>query len=296
MSPRHGLVAIFIAMVWGVNFVVLDYGLREFPPLLLAALRFAVVGAFAPFLPRPRAGLALVVTVGMVLFAFQFGLLFSGMAAGVPAGLAAVALQVQAPLSLLLGAWLLREHPSARQVAGTCVALLGIILLVEPAQGGPPLLGLALIFGAGLSWAVGNLILRRIEAPDMMGLVAWISLVPPLPLLALSSWIDGPATIHRALSEASWAGLGSVLYVALGATLFAYGVWGRLLRIYSAATVAPFSILALPFAILSAFLLLGEQLSAAQMVASALVLAGLSLVALPPSRRRAFSMPCMETG
>jgi O-acetylserine/cysteine efflux transporter len=295
MSPRHGLLAVIIALIWGVNFVVIDYGLREFPPLLLAAMRFAIVGAFAPFLPRPRARLTLIIAAGMVLFALQFGLLFAGMAAGLPVGLAAVVLQVQAPVSLAIGAWLLRERPSTRQIAGTCMALTGMALLAEPQQAGTPLLGFVLVLGAGISWAIGNLFLRRIDAPSVAGLVAWLSLVPPLPLLGLSLAIDGPGSFVTASSGASWVGVGSLLYVAVGATLLAYTVWGRLLRIYPTAMVAPFSILALPFALLSSSLWLGERLSAIQLFAAMLVLGGLIYLALPRRRRNALTLVIRET-
>jgi O-acetylserine/cysteine efflux transporter len=283
MSLRHGLLAVFMAAIWGLNFVVIDYALREFPPLLLAAMRFAIVGVFALFLPRPRARLSLLIAAGLVLFALQFGLLFAGMAVGMSAGLAAVVLQIQAPVSLGIGAWLLRERPSRRQIAGTCMALAGMALLAGPQQIGTPLVGFMLVLGAGVSWAIGNLFLRRIDTPSVGGLIAWLSLVPPLPLLTASLAIDGPGSFSTALSAASWVGIGSVLYVAVGATLLAYTVWGRLLRIYPTATVAPFSILALPFALLSSSLWLGERLSAMQLLAAMLVLCGLLHLAL---RRR----------
>jgi O-acetylserine/cysteine efflux transporter len=35
--------AVAVAVVWGLNFVVIDAGLKVFPPLLFVALRFAVV-------------------------------------------------------------------------------------------------------------------------------------------------------------------------------------------------------------------------------------------------------------
>jgi O-acetylserine/cysteine efflux transporter len=43
MPTRHLLLALAVALVWGINFVVIDVGLGSFPPLLFAALRFAVV-------------------------------------------------------------------------------------------------------------------------------------------------------------------------------------------------------------------------------------------------------------
>ena len=51
---RHLLLALAIVAVWGTNFVVIKQALLHLPPILFAALRFAL--AFLPaalFLPRP---------------------------------------------------------------------------------------------------------------------------------------------------------------------------------------------------------------------------------------------------
>ncbi|MGZ2914922.1 O-acetylserine/cysteine exporter, partial [Pseudomonas aeruginosa] len=66
-------------------------GLNHFPPLLLTALRFAVAALPVFFVPRPDLGAARLVAVGLFLFVGQFVFLFSGMAAGLPAGLASIA-------------------------------------------------------------------------------------------------------------------------------------------------------------------------------------------------------------
>jgi O-acetylserine/cysteine efflux transporter len=43
IRPRHVLLGITVAAIWGFNFVVIRWGLQSFPPLLLATLRFLVV-------------------------------------------------------------------------------------------------------------------------------------------------------------------------------------------------------------------------------------------------------------
>ena len=44
-----------------------------------------------------------------------------------------------------------------------------------------------------VSFAIGNLLLRRAQGVPMFDLFAWLCLVPPLPLLALALVADGPA-------------------------------------------------------------------------------------------------------
>ena len=119
MTRRDILIATVVAAVWGLNFVVIEVGLRELPPLLFAALRFTLVAFPAVLLVgRPRVPARLVALVGLFLGVGQFGLLFVGMDLGVPAGLASLVLQCQAMFTLGLAAMVLGERPTARQLAG----------------------------------------------------------------------------------------------------------------------------------------------------------------------------------
>jgi O-acetylserine/cysteine efflux transporter len=42
MRPAHTAVAVLVAAIWGLNFVVIEVGLDDFPPLLLSALRYTL--------------------------------------------------------------------------------------------------------------------------------------------------------------------------------------------------------------------------------------------------------------
>ena len=79
MPARHNALAVLIAAVWGVNFVVIHAGLQHFPPLLFSALRWYWV-----------------VAIGGSLGVLSFGLLFVGIDQGMPAGLSSLVLQSQA--------------------------------------------------------------------------------------------------------------------------------------------------------------------------------------------------------
>ena len=87
MSTRDILLALFVALLWGFNFVVMKVGVGELPPLLLAALRFFL--AAVPFVfiwPRPDVPWRLIVAFGLLFGVVKFGLLFWAMRAGMPAG------------------------------------------------------------------------------------------------------------------------------------------------------------------------------------------------------------------
>ena len=285
MKPHHIVLALLVAAIWGINFTVIVIGLGSFPPLLLAALRFVIAALPALVLPRPNVPWPRLVAIGATLFLGQFAFLFTGMAVGMPAGLASVTLQAQAFLTILIASVALRERPTPRQIAGTLVALVGL-LVIAGTVGGPDFsaLGLGLCLAAALCWAVGNVLLRGTGKLDMLSLVAWISLIPPIPLFALSLLLDGPETVGQALLALNWSGVWAVLYISVLSTTLGFGIWGWLLKQYPAATVAPFSLLVPIFGAASAAIVLGERFGPARMTGMALIIAGLVIVVVPLKR------------
>ena len=103
MPLRHRALAVLVAVIWGVNFVITDVALRDVPPLTLTALRFAASALpLIFFVPRPTAKIRYVIAYGFVFGCLKFGPLYVAMAHGMPAGLASLVLQAQALFSVLL--------------------------------------------------------------------------------------------------------------------------------------------------------------------------------------------------
>ncbi|MEJ3742593.1 EamA family transporter [Actinomycetes bacterium KLBMP 9797] len=287
MRTSHRLQALLVAAIWGVNFVAIDVGLRDLPPLVLTALRF--VAAAVPlvlFVPRPAAKLRYVVGYGLVLGVLKFGMLFTAMASGMAAGLASLVLQAQALVSVLLAAALLRERPSRHQVAGVVVGSAGIAVLAVSSGGHATVVGFALTLGAAMSWAAANIVVRASGETRPVSLLIWSSLVPPIPLLGLAGVVDGPRAVFDALAGLSWSAVLAVGYVAYVSTLVGFGLWNRLIAEHSVARVAPFSLLVPVFGLTAAWLVLGERMTAIELLAAAIVLIGLALVvrSAPPAR------------
>ncbi|MFI0484269.1 EamA family transporter [Actinomadura sp. 9N215] len=292
MRSRHVLLATLIAALWGFNFVPIHRALDDVSPLLMAALRFVLAAVPAVFfVRRPPVPARWLVLVGVPLGVGQFGLLFLGMDMGMPAGLASVVLQVQAIFTALFAGLLLRERLGVRQVAGMAVAFGGVTLLgVAQSEGGSPVGAFLVCLLAAASWGLANIGMRRMnQAADgpiePFGFMVWVSLVPPLPLLALSLIFEGPGAVPDAARDLSLAGLGSMAYIAYISTLFGFGVWGWLMRRYEASTVAMYSLLVPPFGLLSAGLLLGEHVDAVRLAGAALIIAGVAAGSVRPRPR-----------
>jgi O-acetylserine/cysteine efflux transporter len=283
MPARHALLAVAVAVVWGVNFVIIHVGLADFPPLLFVALRFVLVAFPAVFfLRRPAVPLGLVVGVGVFMCTGQFALLFVAMDQGLPAGLASLVLQMQVLFTIAFAVALLGERPSRTQVAGALLALGGMAVIGVGRGGSVPLGALALSIAAAASWGVGNICTRRAQAEDPLALLVWASLIPPLPLAALSLALGEGAPSRGA------GGVLAVLYVVVGSTFFGFGAWAWLMRRHPASRVVPFALLVPPVGIASAWVALGEQPNTAELIGAGIVLLGLAVAtsAVTTSSRR----------
>jgi O-acetylserine/cysteine efflux transporter len=288
MSARRTALAVLVAVVWGVNFVVIHAGLQHFPPLLFCALRFTLVAIPAVFfVRRPRVPWRWVVAVGASLGVAKFGMLFVGMDQGMPAGLSSLVLQIQVIFTVAFAAIALGERPTATQLAGGAVALAGLAIIATDRAGSAPILPFLLVIGAASAWGVANVCTRVAQPPDGLALMVWASLVAPLPLLGLSLAFEGPHEISSALSGIDLGGIGALAYIVGPSTLFGFAAWSGLLRRYPAATVAPFTLLAPVFGIAAAALFLGERPSAAELAGGVVVIAGL-LYGLRPRSQRSY--------
>lgn len=278
MPTRHALLAVCVAVVWGINFVVIHVGLESFPPLLFAALRFALTAVPAVLLVGPpRVSWWAVVGVGMFLSAGQFGILFVAIDVGLPAGLASLVLQLQAVFTIGLAVVILGERPGRTQILGAACALGGIGIIAAGRSAGVPLLGLALCIVAAASWGVGNVITRRARPPAPIALLVWSSLIPPLPLAGLSLATEGLGAWGDALSGLDATGLLALAYVVGASSFFGFGAWTWLLGHHEASRVAPFTLLVPVVGIAAAWLALDERPGALELLGAAVVLLGLGL-------------------
>ncbi|OYX06783.1 MAG: hypothetical protein B7Z15_16150 [Rhizobiales bacterium 32-66-8] len=273
MAPQHIALAVIVAALWGFNFVVIKVGLDHYPPFLLTFMRFAIACLPVLFIPRPRISTGKLVVIGMVWF-------FADPTMDILPTIWFVA----------IAALWQREMPSGRQIAGMTVAFCGLTVIAltiggSTGAGEITMLGLLLCLASALSWATGNVMVRVTGGKvDMTSLVIWGCLVPLVPAFLMSLLFEGWPLIVSSITSVHWAGVGAIFYLAIAATWVGFGIWGKLLKIYPAAQVAPFSMLVPVFGTLSAVLVLGERFSPQRLVGMALVVTGLLVVSLPMPR------------
>ncbi len=291
LSGRDLAAALAVVVIWGVNFVAMKFGLRDFTPFQLGTARFVFAALpLVLFIRPPAVRWHWVVLYGLCQGVGQFGLLFLALKIGMTAALASVLLQTQLFFTALFGFVLLHERASRQLQAGMVLAALGLACFawnyVSPAgadAGDTSLAGFLLTLAAAMMWALSNIVARHVQKVagnySATAFVLWSSLVAVPPFMALAYVFDPEALRWQWLhaSVGSWL---SVAYLGWMATLLGYSLWTGLLKRHPANRVAPFG-LGVPIVGLSAgMLVLDEVITPWQWGGIAFVVAALACVLL----------------
>jgi O-acetylserine/cysteine efflux transporter len=289
MPLTHFLLALAVVFVWGTNFVVIRLGLDAFAPYTFAALRYTFSCLpFVFFIRRPAMAWSKLAAFGLLIGVGQFGLLFWAMRSDISPGLASLVIQSQVFFTIGLSALVYRERLKALQWPAFGLALGGLAIVAAHVSTGTGVtaFGIALVLGAAVAWAGGNLVARSAGKVDALGFMVWSSPFAEVPLWAISLAQDGPGPVAQSLAGAGALAWVAVAWQAIGNTLFGYGVWNWLLVRHSAATVTPTALLVPVFGMAASALALHEGLPAWKLGAALLVMAGLA-TNLVATRRKA---------
>jgi O-acetylserine/cysteine efflux transporter len=246
MKPADVCIAVLVAVIWGLAFVASRIALDEFSPELMTTLRFAIAALPCLFVRKPGVSWLLLIAISFTLFLGQFLAQAFAIADGVPVGLSSVIVQSQALFTIGFAAILFGERPTRMQTIGIGIATVGLLMICGTVGYDFSVGAFAIVMICPISFAIGNLLLRRAQDVRMFDLFAWLCLIAAVPLFALTLFTNGPEPTWHALSHMSLTGL--VCMICLGgiSTSIAYWLWGRLLRDYPAAQVVPFALL-VPF-------------------------------------------------
>lgn len=280
MSFKDSLIGLLIIIIWGVNFLAIAWGLDGLPPLLMGALRFALVFSVGfLFVKKPNIPFKWMFAYAMVISFGQFAFLFSAMSLGMPAGLASLVLQSQALFTLIFAALLLKEQVRFAQLLAMLVAGVGLYVIASTGEDSSmTLIGFVLTIIGASSWALGNIVNRIINNRGFkpgIDLVIWSAWIPVIPFVISSYIIEGPDLIISSIMDFSWVSFLALLYLAIAASIAGYGLWSYLLGKYPAAQVAPLTLGVPIVGITASALFLNETISTTQWLGSGFVLLGL---------------------
>ena len=288
MKKSDLFIALLIVTIWGANFTVIKLGLGDIPPMLLAGLRylFATFPAIF-FIKRPQVSWKYLALYALTVGIGQFSCLFYAIKIGMPAGIASIILQAQPFFTVIFYALLFKERILRVQILGFCCAFIGLYLIGADISGTPiDSSAFILTILAACFWSISNLVVhfsclaatKNQQKVDMLGLVVWSSLLLPVPFSLLALIFNTPADLLSVLTNLSRSSFYTVLYLALGATVFACGLWNMLLGKYSPSKIAPLSLLVPVTGLITANLVLDEQLSLVQAIGGLIIILALLIL------------------
>lgn len=262
MNAKDYLILSGVVLIWGVNFLSMKIGLNDLPPLMLGMVRFVLILLPAIFFfKKPNVSWVYLILYGLTISFGQFSLMFLALSWQFPTGLSAIILQAQVFLTVLFAHLFLKEAVKPNHLVGMMCAGVGLALIgVGQYQGGFSLMGILPVLGASLSWALGNIIVKKIGQVNPLSLVIWGNISSLVAFSVFSLGVYGVNGILTQLNNISLHGILAVMFLAYGASYVGYTGWGYLLARHSASKVTPFIMLVPVIALVVGFLVLKETL------------------------------------
>lgn len=278
MPFPHFILGVLTALIWGTNFVAIKMSYEIFTPFWLVTTRFFL--SFFPFilfLPRPKTPWTKLLTIAIVMWLGQFLFTFCAIYQGVPAGLAAVLLQINVMLTALLSWIFFKQKLTKRGLLSLVISGTSIILIAVQMTSSSNWLGYLFVLLAAICIAVGNLSLKTSPNENIFSVITWSSLLAFIPSFGLAFYFDGWPRFITICHSLTIKTCGSVLFTSYFSTIVANFMWVFLMRHYEATKVAPFTLLVPIFALTGSTFYLNEPMTLTLWIACLLVMGGLSL-------------------
>lgn len=277
---RGAIYGIAAAAIWGGQYVVADVVLKTIPPFTLLSIRL-LMGALvlAPFALRfrpTRREIAQMLAVGFVGFGISVGAQFVG--TDLSSAINGTLITSASPAFILLfAALILRERLTAQRIAAVALATVGVIVIVDPAQanfGAETVRGDAAFAFAAVTWGLYSVLVRKISGRLDTLLITFFALVGGLLLTLPAAALELP---ERPVGEITPGIVLGILFLGVVSTSGAMWLWNRAFALVDASVASLFFFAQPLVGTLLSVLLLGQQMTAALWVGSALIAGGVLL-------------------
>jgi O-acetylserine/cysteine efflux transporter len=286
MSPRDLILVLVVVVAWAVNFLTSALAMREIPPFLFTALRFALLAVPMVWLvKRPAPGqwprlMAVCLCIGVL----HFGLSFTALKLSGDLSSPAIVMQSYVPMTTLLAWWWLGERFAWRTGLAIAISFAGVLVLgFDPMVLDHPM-SLVLMLVSAAFLAVGTVLMKGLRGMDVYSQQGWTAVFSVLPLLAISAWLE-PGALTR-LPEVSWVAWTGAIYAAFVSSLLGHGLYYVLVQRYPVAQVTPWLLLVPVLAIGLGIAFWGDRPGPRLLLGGAMVLGGVLLIALRALRRQ----------
>ncbi|HTO93092.1 MAG TPA: EamA family transporter [Bacteroidota bacterium] len=290
-----------VYVIWGSTYLAIRFGVATIPPFVMAGTRFAVAGGLlygwarlrgAPA-PVPREWFSAAVVGVLLLFIANGGVTWAEQR--VPSGIAAL-LAATVPLWMVVLDWTLHggARPRPGTIAGLAAGLIGVVLLVGPAQFFGPekldMVGITVLLFASVSWAVGSLYSRKAVLPASPLLATSMEMLSGAAALYTLALLTGEfSTFHpETVTAKSWLAVG---YLATFGSIIGFSAYVWLLRVAHASRVSTYAYVNPVIALLLGWALAGEAFTPQMLVAAGVIILGVVLIITSQSRNDSPARP-----
>ena len=283
-----------IYFVWGSTFLAIRVGVREVPPLILAAMRFFVAGivlygwmiARGERSPSGREWRSATL-LGLVIFVLDYGLLFWA-EQRVPSGIAAVMLAlIPAFMALSEIIFLRTQTLTVRLLVALLIGIGGVVVLMSRSLnlGGAPIdkRGAAALIFASMSWSVASALTRKLTLPKSKVMSSGAQMLAGGVLLAVTAAALGEfRNFHPwSVSREVWFAL---LYLIVAGSIVGFTAYVWLIHHESPTKVGTYAYVNPIVAVLVGYFLGGEALSLRTILGTLFVL--ISVVVITTTRAK----------
>ena len=289
-----------IYLVWGSTFLAIRIGVREVPPFLLAAMRFAIAGlviygwmmARGEGSPSGRQWMSALL-LALLIFVGDYGLLFWA-EQRVPSGIAAV-MMATIPVFMALSEiiFLQTQRLTIRLALALLVGIGGVAVLMSRSLslGGAPIdtAGAIALIIAAICWAIASALTRKLQLPPSKVMSSGAQMLTGGVLLALTSAALGEfRDFHpRAVSVAAWL---SLLYLIVARSIIAFTAYVWLIHHESPTKVGTYAYVNPVVAVLLVYFLGGETLGMRTILGTLLVLISVVVITTMPAKKPAATL------
>ncbi len=286
MGLRTAVALATVYVVWGSTYLGIVVAIRDLPPFLMLSIRFVIAGALlygwaafrgakAPTMIQWRAA---VVTGGGLLLIGTGGVAWA--VQHVDSGVVALVVAVM-PLWLAL---LDRKRLSPLALMGLGLGFGGVALLVGPGAGFS-FAAIVVVF-TSLAWAAASLYSRDAAQPSNALQGAGMQMLAGGALLGVVGLATGELTRVHTPSAASVA---AIAYLVVVGSIIGFTAYMWLLRNTRMSLVGTYAFVNPIVAVLLGWLFNNEPLTSRTVVAGLVIVLGVALIVLAPTRRYADS-------
>jgi drug/metabolite transporter (DMT)-like permease len=275
---------LLVCLIWGVNFSVTKIAIGLIPALPFTAVRFTLASLLLWVIVRmvegparlDRAAWRRLIVLGVVGNTCYQLLFVLGLAHTTATNSALIVATVPTVVAVIAGALKL-ERITRRMWWGIGLGTLGVVLVIAAAGvefSTGTLHGDLLTVLAVFCWAGYTVDLRRLPAGISPLRVTMVTSVAGTPGLVLAGLPGLFRLDWAAISTTGWAALA---YATLLSLVVAYILWNRSVQTVGGTRTAIYMCLTPLFAVIAAWIILGERAHASQAIGAVLIVAGVLL-------------------